>query len=103
MSGPEVRAARLRGQVLLVLLAPAVAGAFGQPPATVVVLGALSLVCAAVPVLVPVLPAEPIGVATVRWRARGRAQSEIWRAEAPNRPGRPRPRAPGAGSAAPER
>ena len=103
MSGPEVRAVWVRGQVVLVLLAPVLAAALGQPLTIVVALSALSLACAAVPVLVPVLPPEPTGVAAVRWRAWGRAQSEIRRAEAPNRPGRPRPRAPGAGSAAPER
>jgi hypothetical protein len=103
MSGPEMRAAWLRAQDLLVLLAPAFAGAFGQPVTTVVALGALSLVGAGVVVLVPIPPADPIGVAAVRWRAWGREQSGIPRAEAPDRPGRPHPRAPGAGSIAPER
>ena len=48
MRGSDVRAAWLRGQVLLVLLVPALVGAFGQPMSIVVALGALTLVCAAV-------------------------------------------------------
>ena len=103
MRGPEVRAAWLRGQVLLVLLVPALASAFGQPMATLVALGALTLVCAAFPVLVPIAAGGIVGVAEARLRAWGLAQSEIRRAEAPDRPGRPHPRAPGAEAAAPER
>ena len=77
MSGTEARAAWLRGQVLLALLVPALTAASGQPLTTVVAVGALALVCAAVPVLLPIPPSEHTGVATVRWRAWGRAQSEI--------------------------
>jgi hypothetical protein len=100
MRGPEVRAARLRGEVLLVLLVPVLAGAFGQPLTAVIALGALTLVCGAFPVLVPIPAGEPTGVAVARLRAWGRAQSEIRRAEEPDRPGRARPRAPGAARAA---
>jgi hypothetical protein len=103
MSGPEVGAAWLRGHALLVLLVPTLAATLGQPLTTVLALAALTLVCAAAPALVPIPPANPTDVAVVRWRAWGRAQSGIRRAEAPDRPGRPHPRAPGAGSAAPER
>ena len=103
MRGPEARAAWLRGQVLLAILVPTLAAASGQPLTTVVALGALSLVCVAVPVLAAIRASGPTGVAAVRWRAWGRVQSEIRRAEAPGRPGRALPRAPGAGSAAPVR
>ena len=103
MQGPEVRAARLRGQVLLVLLVPVLAGAFGQPLTTVIALGALTLVCGAFPVHVPIPAGERTVVAVARLRAWGRAQSEIRRAEAPERAGRPHPRAPGAACAAPVR
>jgi hypothetical protein len=102
MRGPDVGAAWLRGQVLLVLLVPALAAALGQPVTTVVALGALTLVCATVTVLLPIPIGAPTAPVAVRLRAWGLAQSEIRRAQAPDRPGRPRPRAPGAGSAAPE-
>ena len=101
MRGRDVRAAWLRGQVVLVLLVPALAGAFGQPMSIVVALGALTLVCAAVAALVRIPAGVPTLVARARLRAWARAQSEIRRAQAPNRAGRPHPRAPGAGSAAP--
>ncbi len=103
MSGPEVRAVWLRGQVVLVLLVPALAAALGQPLTIVVALGALSLLCAGVCVLLPIPAFELTGVTEARLRAWSRAQSDIRRAEAPGRPGRPRPRAPGAEAAAPER
>ncbi len=101
MSGSDVRASWLRGQVLLVLLVPALVGAFGQPMSIVVALGALTLVCATVTVLVSVPAASPVALMGERLRAWAREQSEIRCAEAPNRAGRPHPRAPGAGSAAP--
>jgi hypothetical protein len=103
MRGPEVPAAWLRGPVLLVLLAPVLAGAFGQPLTVVVALGAFSLVCAGVCVLVPIPAFELTAVAEARLRAWGRAQSDIQCAEAPGRAGRPHPRAPGAEVPAPVR
>ena|SRR5690349_21215977 len=113
MHGPEMRAARLRGQVLLVLLVSALAGAFGQPltaasalgqPLTAAAaLGALALVAAAFTVVAPIPATACTGVTGARLRAWGREESAIRRAEEPDRPGRPRPRAPGAGCAAPER
>ena len=84
------------------LLVPMLAGALGQPLTTTVALGALALVLSAVPVLVPVPAGEAGALTGVLLRLWDRAQGGIRRAEAPDRPGRPRPRAPGAGSAAPE-
>ena len=101
MRGPDVRAAWLRGQVVLVLSRP----------------GTRRLIRAAdvdrrrarrshprlrdghPPRLDP--GRAPVALVGERLRVWARAQIEIRRAEAPNRAGRPHPRAPGAGSAAP--
>jgi hypothetical protein len=103
MGGPEARGAWLRGQVLLVLLVPALAGLGSQPTGTLVAAGAFALVAAAVAVLVTLPPALTVGLVEARLRAWGREQGHIERAETPDRPGPHRPRAPGAGSAAPVR
>ena len=69
MRGSDVCAAWLRGQVLLVLLVPALVGASGQPLSTVVALGALTLVCAAVAGLVRTPAGVPIsGRNRTGWR-----------------------------------
>jgi hypothetical protein len=102
MRAPDVRAAWLRCQVLLVLLVPALAVASGQPMTDVVAVGALALLGTALTVLVAMPSAVAVVVTGARLRAWDRTQGEIRRAEQPDRPGRPHPRAPGAGSAAPE-
>jgi hypothetical protein len=99
VSGSELRTGWLRLQVLLVLLVPALAA--GDPATGVLALGALALagavLLARTPVLPPVTPREP------QLRAWIRAGHTFARAEEPDHPGRPRPRAPAGRRAASER
>jgi hypothetical protein len=97
MSGGELRAVWLRVQVLLVLLLPLVLA--GTPTTRVLAVGLLALV-AAVLVVRPTRVPVPVTRGRARLRAWADAERGIERAEEPDRPGRPRPRAPGGGCAA---
>lgn len=96
MSGSELRAGWLRLQVLL-LLAPALL--VGTPPTSVLAVGVLALVAAALITSRTAVPA-PAGPGTTGLRAWVRTEQAITRAEQPDRPGRPRPRAPGVAAVA---
>jgi hypothetical protein len=102
-----VNAERLRGawhraQVLLFLLAAAAfAGSAGQgqPAVTLLLVGTLAL---AITCIHPLVPLAVVGTpANTRLRAWTAREIGIVRAEEPDRPGRVRPRAPGAGASAP--
>jgi hypothetical protein len=99
VSGSELRAGWLRLQVLLAFLVPALLAGANTAAVTAT---ALALVAAALLARVRPVPAlAPVSGTRVRaWR---RAEAGIERAEEPDRPGRPRPRAPGAPPAASER
>jgi len=97
--GSELRAGWLRLQVLVVLLVPALLAGANTAAVTA---AALALVAAALLARGRPVPALAPASGT-RVRAWRRAEAGIERAEEPDRPGRPRPRAPGAPPAASER
>jgi hypothetical protein len=98
VSGSELRTVWLRVQVLLVLVVPALAA--GHPSTGVLALGALALAGAVLLARTPVLP--PVTPRGPQLRAWIRAGHGFARAEEPDRPGRPRPRAPAGRRAASE-
>jgi hypothetical protein len=97
MSRGELSAIRLRVQLLLVLFLPLVLA--GTPSTRLLAVGVIALVAAVLVVPVTSVPV-PVTRGRARLRAWGDAERGIERAEAPDRPGRPRPRAPGEGCAA---
>jgi hypothetical protein len=100
MRGHGLRDGGLRGHVLLVLLALALTA--GHPSPTVLALGTLALAGAILLTRTPVLP-PPAPAEAPQLRAWVRSGQDIARAEQPDRPGRPRPRAPAGAFSASER
>jgi hypothetical protein len=97
MSGGELRAVRLGVQVLLVLLLALVLA--GMPTTQALAVGVVALVAAVLVVSWTSVPV-PVTRGRARLRAWEGAECGIERAEAPDRPGRPRPRAPSGSCAA---
>ncbi|HYY12115.1 MAG TPA: hypothetical protein VE781_14355 [Kineosporiaceae bacterium] len=95
----SARAAWFRSALLVLLASAVLAGVAGQPSMSAVLVGTV-LAVAVTAVVATLLPSVWTVDAGSRLRAWGHAQHRIVRAEAPDRPGRPRPRAPGASQVA---